>query len=108
MQVHGKIILGFPFGDKEIKQHCCDFYLSDDSHNFIIDIDEYPIEKAFELLCSNESIYEDCLFCYDENGNAFTIYECYIKPMQIPVKQMKIIWRRCLWGIILKILKMKR
>ena len=102
MQVHGKIILGFPFGDKEIKQHCCDFYFSDDSHNFIIDIDEYPIEKAFELLCSNESIYEDCLFCYDENGNAFTIYECYIKPMQIPVKQMKIIWRRCLWGYHIK------
>lgn len=98
MQVHGKIILGFPFGDKEIEQHYCDFYLREDSHDFIIEIDNYPIEKACELLCSKELIYEDYLFCYDENCKAFTIYECHIMLMQIPVKQMKIIWRRCLWG----------
>lgn len=46
----------------------------------------------------NKSIYKDFLFCHDENGIPFTIYDCFIMPMQIPVKQMKIAWNQCLWG----------
>ena len=98
MQVHGKVILGFPFGDSEIEQHFCDFYVIEGSHDFVIEVDDYPIEKACDLVFKNEAIYRDYLFCRDENGEAFTIYDCYIMPMQIPVKQMKIIWNQCLWG----------
>lgn len=98
MQVHGKVILRFPFGDSEIEQYFCDFYVIEGSHDFVIEIDDYPIEKACDLVYRNEAIYRDYLFCRDENGEAFTIYDCYIMPMQIPVKQMKIIWNQCLWG----------
>lgn len=98
MQIHGKVIYDFPFGDSVIEQHFCDFFLRDDSHEFIIEIADYPLEVVFDLLARNESIYKDYLFCQDENGRAFTIYNCYIKPMQIPVKQMKVIWCKCLWG----------
>lgn len=46
----------------------------------------------------HEPIYRNYLFCIDENGEAFTLYDCYIMPLQIPVKQMKIIWNKCLLG----------
>lgn len=98
MQIHGKIILGFPYGDVKIVQQLCDFYIVDGSHEFVIEIDEYPIEKALDLLCKNESVYRNYLFCLDENDEAFTLYDCYIMPMQIPVKQMKIIWNKCILG----------
>ncbi len=98
MQVHGNVILGFPLGDSEIEQHFCDFYVIEGSHDFIIEVDDYPIKKDCDLVFRNEAIYRDYLFCRDENGEAFTIYDCYIMPMQIPVKQMKIIWNKCLLG----------
>lgn len=98
MQVHGKVILGFPFGDSKIEQHFCDFYVIEGSHEFVIEIDDYPTEEACDLVFRNEALYKNYLFCLDENGEAFTIYDCYIMPMQIPVKQMKIIWNQCLWG----------
>lgn len=98
MQIHGKKILGFPYGDVEIEQQLCDFYIVGGSHDFIIETNDYPIEKALDLLYKNESVYRNYLFCIDENGEAFTLYDCYIMPMQIPVKQMKIIWNKCLLG----------
>lgn len=98
MQIHGKIILGFPIGDSEIEQYSCDFYLREDSHNFIIEVEDYPIEKAYDLVCNNEAIQRDYLFCIDENNVHFTLYDCFIMPMQIPVKQMKIIWNKCIFG----------
>lgn len=98
MQIHGKKILGFPYGDVEIVQQLCDFYIVEGSHEFIIEINDYPIEKALDLLYENESVYRNYLFCIDENGEAFTLYDCYIMPMQIPVKQMKIIWNKCVLG----------
>lgn len=98
MQVYGNKILGFPWGDSEIEQIFCDFYIREDSHEFTIEVDNYPIETACDLVFSNESIHKEYLFCYDESGKAFTIYDCFIMPMQIPVKQMKIVWNQCLWG----------
>ena len=98
MQIHGKIILGFPVGDGEIEQYACDFYLREDSHDFIMEVEDYPIEKAFDLLFSNEAIHRDYLFCIDENHVHFTLYDCFIMPKQIPVKQMKIIWNKCIFG----------
>ena len=98
MQIHGKKILGFPYGDVTIAQQLCDFYIVDSNHEFVIEIDEYPIENALELICKNESVHRNYLFCLDENDEAFTLYDCYIMPMQIPVKQMKIIWNKCILG----------
>lgn len=98
MQIHGKIILGFPVGYSEIEQYSCDFYLREDSHDFIMEVEDFPIEKAFDLLFSNEAIHRDYLFCIDENNEHFTLYDCFIIPMQIPVKQMKIIWNKCIFG----------
>lgn len=98
MQIHGKRILGFPVGNSEIEQYSCDFYLREDSHDFIMEVKAYPIEKACDLLFSNEAIHRDYLFCVDENDVCFTIYDCFIMPMQIPVKQMKIIWNKCILG----------
>ena len=45
MQIHGKIIIGFPVGDNEIEQYSCDFYLREDSHDFIMEVEDYPIER---------------------------------------------------------------
>ena len=56
MQVHGKVILGFPFGDSEIEQHFCDFYVIEGSHDFVIEVDDYPIEKACDLVFKNDTI----------------------------------------------------
>lgn len=98
MQVHGKEILGLPFGNNKIERYCCDFNITEENHDFVIDVDGYPIEKACELVFRNEAIHSEYMFCRDENDQAFTIYDCYIMPMQIPVKQMKIIWNKCLWG----------
>ena len=98
MQIHGKTILGFPVGNNEIEQYSCDFCLIEDSHDFIMEVEEYPIEKACDLLFSNEAIHRDYLFCIDENNVCFTIYDCFIIPMQIPVKQMRIIWNKCIVG----------
>ena len=106
MRIHGRKILGFPCGDVEVEQQICDFYIEEDSHEFVIEVDDYPIEKAFDLLCRNESLHKECLFCVDENEKAFTLYNCYLMPLQIPVRQMKIIWNKCL--IILKIYKVKK
>lgn len=50
------------------------------------------------MLCRNESLHKECLFCVDENEKAFTLYNCYLMPLQIPVRQMKIIWNKCLIG----------
>ena len=50
MQIHGKVIYDFPFGDSVIEQHFCDFFLRDDSHEFIIEIADYPLEVVFDLL----------------------------------------------------------
>ena len=98
MRIHGRKILGFPCGDVEVEQQICDFYIEEDSHEFVIEVDDYPIEKAFDLLCRNESLHKECLFCVDENEKAFTLYNCYLMPLQIPVRQMKIIWNKCLIG----------
>ena len=98
MQIHGKTILEFLVGDNEIGQYSCDFYLREDSHDFIMEVEDYPIEKACDLLFSNEAIHRDYLFCIDENNVEFTIYDCFIMPMQIPVKQIKIIWNKCIVG----------
>ena len=98
MQIHGKMILGFPVGDDEIEKYSCSFNLSEDSHDFIMEVADYPVEKACDLWFSNEAIHRDYLFCIDENNVSFTIYDCYIRPMQIPVKQLRIIWTKCILG----------
>lgn len=98
MKVHGKKILSFPCGDIEKEQLDCDFYFSDDNHDFLIEISDFPMHKAFELLENNCSIHRDYLYCIDENDEVFTLYDCFIIPMQIPVKQVKIIWNKCLLG----------
>lgn len=92
MRIHGIKIFGFPCGDTETSQQICDFYIEDDRHEFVIKVDDYPIEKASELL------HREYLFCVDVNEKAFTLYDCYLMPLQIPVKQMKIVWNKCLMG----------
>lgn len=43
MRIHGRKILGFPCGDVEVEQQICDFYIEEDSHEFVIEVDDYPI-----------------------------------------------------------------
>ena len=45
MRIHGRKILGFPCGDVEVEQQICDFYIEEDSHEFVIEVDDYPIEN---------------------------------------------------------------
>ena len=79
MRIHGRKILGFPCGDVEVEQQICDFYIEEDSHEFVIEVDDYPIEKAFDLLCrGSESLHKECLFCVviwflHSKSNAFSI-----------------------------------
>lgn len=98
MQIHGKEILNFPYGDRTIERQYCDFDIDEDSHEFIIQVENTSMEEDFEFLFSNQIVHKECLFCIDENGKEFVIYDCFISPMQIPVKQMKITWNKYLLG----------
>ena len=97
MKIHGNKILNFPIGEIDIEQ-TCDFFIKRSSHDFIIETNSFSIEAALELYCKNESIHKDYLFCLDENKEKFTLFDCYIMPVQIPVKQVKVIWNKCLLG----------
>ena len=77
-RIHGRKILGFPCGDVEVEQQICDFYIEEDSHEFNPSCD-YPIEKAFDLLCKNQittqnkhSLCSDSLPLHSKS-NAFSI-----------------------------------
>lgn len=98
MQIHGKEILNFPYGDRIIGRQHCDFDIDEKSHEFLIQVENVTMEEDFEFLFSNQIVHKECLFCMDEAGKEFVIYDCYISPMQIPVKQMKITWNKYLLG----------
>ena len=40
MRIHGRKILGFPCGDVEVEQQICDFYIEEDSHEFVIEVED--------------------------------------------------------------------
>ena len=97
MKIHGNKILNFPIGEIDIEQ-TCDFFIKRSSHDFITETNHFSIEAALELYCKNESIHKDYLFSLDENKEKFSLFDCYIMPVQIPVKQVKVIWNKCLLG----------
>ncbi len=96
MFIHGKSILGFPYDEKEIKQYFGDFDICENNHEFEIKIYSYPQKYIMKLLEENRFIHKEYLFCFDENGKAFTLYECFIAPINFSI--MKIIWNKCIYG----------
>ena len=98
MKIHGKKILDFPCGNIVKEQQTCDFDICDDEHSFVIEVDDYPIQEALGLCNNNCSVHREYMYCMDENNEAFTLYDCFISPIQIPVRQVKVIWNKCLYG----------
>ena len=99
MQIHGNGILNLPLDNNgRTKQHICDFII-DGSREFVVGIDDFPIETTEELVYGNNVLHVDYLLCVDENNEKFTLYDCIIIPLQCPkTREVKVIWKRYLLG----------
>ena len=63
MQIHGKEILNFPYGDRIIGRQHSDFDIDEKSHEFLIQVENVTMEEDFEFLFSNQIVHKECLFC---------------------------------------------
>lgn len=99
MEIHGNSILNFPLDNNgHTKLHICNFTINED-REFVIGIDDFPIETTEELVYGNNVLHIDYLLCVDENNEKFTLYDCIIIPLQCPkTKEVKVIWKRYLFG----------
>ena len=98
MQLNGNQIVNFPYGNDIKKELKSKFDVIDEIHEFIVEIDDFPIEVAIDLCFSGRSLHAEYLFCITEEGEKFTLFDCYVMPMQYPTKQIKVIWNKWLLG----------
>lgn len=102
--IRGKMIVNFPWNKEgQAEQQYSLFDVTENGHNFLFSTENYPAEVAWDLFCHNDSFHLDYLFCVDENGEPFTLYDCWISLKELPVEEntktvWQILWNRYLFG----------
>lgn len=94
MTIRGEMIVNFPWNKEgQTKQQCSPFEITEDGHSFLFLTEDYPAEVEWDLYCNRDSFHVDCLFCVDENGAPFTLYDCWISLKKLRgEKNTKTIW----------------
>ena len=101
----GNMIVNFPWNKEgETKQQCSFFEITEDGHNFLFSTEDYPVEVEWDLYCNRDSFHVYYLFCVDEKGMPFTLYDCWISLKKLSGKVdtktiWLISWNRALLGL---------
>lgn len=102
--IRGKMIVNFPWNEEGQTEQCFScFEITEENRTFQFLTENYPVETAWNLFCNRNSFHVDYLFCVDESGNSFTLYDCWISLKELPVGEntkaiWQILWNRYLFG----------